>query len=318
MSELNSAIDFLNNQTKNQENNINTKDNIEKKINKNNKPFDIQLFENELYKKSFEYNKHKCDRQTQNITGYDICNNCIQEIVYKLRNTPISNYADGWLPIHMRTELGNATHTFIQNNTSQFTEIELNLKVPSLKFYGKIDYAIGENILGEIKSVPYNEYASIVKNQKPREKDFLQLMTYTYIINNYLSEIQSDDTKIPEYAGLKPQLQKYETKQIQFIYLAHDIISSNETESLSAARKRIEELKKQIKSKNNPFFFITTLTINLTDEIKEKTFEYIKNKFNEIHFYMNNHIDPDPNSIYINKKNCYFCLYSEICNLKKK
>ena len=89
-------------------------------------------------------------------------------------------------------------------------------------------------------------------------KDFLQLMTYTYIINNYLSEIQSDDTKIPEYAGLKPQLQKYETKQIQFIYLAHDIISSNETESLSAARKRIEELKKQIKSKNNPFFFITT------------------------------------------------------------
>lgn len=311
MSELCGALEFLEGQKKNE--NENGKRNI---VLDPSKPFDISLFEDELYNKSYDKNQSRLNRSNQNITGYDICSNCIQEVLYRLRNTPISNYADSWLPIFMRTELGNATHLFLQSNTSQFTETELNLKVPSIRFYGKVDFSIGSNILGEIKSVPYDDYASIVKNQKPREKDFLQLMTYVYILENYLDEIHSDDVKVHKANGLKPKLSKYDIKTIQFIYLAHDIISSNETESLTAARKRISELKKQLKSKNNPFFFLTTIVINLDEKIRSETFDYIKNKINDIHHYLNTNTNPDKDSRFVNKKGCMFCLYNNICSLK--
>ena len=315
MSELGGALEFLEGQQKT----------VDPATNKRNivldtsKPFDISIFEDELFNKSYEQNKARMNYDNQNITGYDICTSCIQEVIYKLRHTPITNYADSWLPIFMRTEIGNATHKFIQTNTAQFTETELNLKVPSIKFYGKVDYAIGSNILGEIKSVPYNEYASIVKNQKPREKDFLQLMTYVYMIENYLSEILSDDTKVAKRNGLKPQLDHYDIKTIQFLYVAHDIISSNETESLTAARKRITELKRQVRSKNNQFFFITAIDLNLTDEVKDTVFEYIKNKISDIHYYMNTNTNPTLSSRYVNTaaNSCMFCLYKDVCELKK-
>ena len=314
MSELNGALEFLEGQSKT----VNPETNKRNIIIDNSKPFDISVFEDELYNKSYEQNKVRLNYSHQNITGYDICSNCIQEVIFKLRNTPITQYADCWLPIFMRTEIGNATHKFIQSNTSQFTETELNLKVPSIRFYGKIDYAIGSSILGEIKSVPYNEYASIVKNQKPREKDFLQLMTYVYMIENYLDEILSEDTKVSKRNGLKPQLNQYDIKTIQFLYIAHDIISSNETESLTAARKRITELKRQVRSKNNQFFFISAVTLDINDEVKEPVFKYIKDKISDIHHYMNTNTNPDKDSRFVqaNPNKCLFCLYNEICDLK--
>lgn len=282
-----------------------------------NKPFDIELFERELSMKSYAKNKAKLEKKTQNITGYDICSSCIQEVLFRLRNTPIDDYSDSWLPVWLRTSLGNAAHEFLQSNTSQFTETELNLKVPSIKFYGKIDYAIGSEILGEIKSVPYNEYTSIVRNQRPREKDFLQIMTYTYILNNYLSEIKDKSVYVAPRAGKKPLLDSYNTKKIQFIYIAHDLISSNETESLTAARKRVVELKKQVRSKTNPFYFISTIVIDLTDEIKEQTFSYIKEKLSDIHKYLESDTSPSSDSKFIKTDNCMFCLYKNICSFAK-
>lgn len=311
MSELNSALDFLNEVTKESEEQNNTKEEIITQSS----PFDIQLFENELHESSFKKNKTRAERPNQNITGYDICHNCIQQVLFKLRNTPIPNYSDIWLPIHMRTELGNAVHSFLQTNTKQFTETELNLKVPSIGFYGKIDYAIGDKILGEIKSVPYNEYAGIVKNQKPRDKDYLQLMTYSYIISNYLDEIKSSSVRVPKFMGLKPQLKKYTPEKIQFIYVAHDVISSAETESFTTTKKRIMDFKKTLNSKNNPFFFITTLLIDLSDEQKEKTYTWISDKFDAIHKYMKENSNPTANSKFVTH-DCFFCPYTDICTIK--
>ena len=144
MSELNSALDFLHDNSFSEKEKIDqVTENIEKNVIEHNQPFNVQLFEEELFKQSYDKNKKHSERLTQNITGYDICHNCIQNVLYKLRNTPVPSYADVWLPVKLRTTLGNAAHEFLQKNTKQFTETELNLKVPSIGFYGKIDFSIG-------------------------------------------------------------------------------------------------------------------------------------------------------------------------------
>ena len=135
MSELNSAIDFLESaaeiKTPPTDNLKQTKEDVSS-TNDEHSFFDIQKFGQELYHISEKKNRKRAERPNQNITGYDICNNCIQQVLFKLRNTPIENYADSWLPIFMRTEVGSAVHNFIQNNTKQFTETEVNLKIPSI------------------------------------------------------------------------------------------------------------------------------------------------------------------------------------------
>ena len=102
------------------------------------------------------------------------------------------------------------------------------------------------------------------------------------------------------------------------MYIAHDIISSNETESLTDARKRITELKRQVRSKNNQFFFISAVTLDINDEVKEPVFKYIKDKISDIHHYMNTNTNPDKDSRFVqaNPRGCMFCLYNEICDLK--
>jgi len=134
LSELNATIEFLEDSV---EENIETEEIIieKPKIITESIPFDIKKFRDELEIISRKKNQQRAERPNQNITGYDIAHNCIMQVLFKLRNTPIKNYADIWLPIFMRTELGNAVHRFIQDNTKQFTEVELNLKVPSIRFY---------------------------------------------------------------------------------------------------------------------------------------------------------------------------------------
>lgn len=319
MSELNEAIDFIENIEKSpivesvsleeKQNQIETT-----QIDKTREIFDIQEFGNELYKTSEFRNKERAERPHQNITGYDIAVNCIMQVLFKLRNTPIENYADSWLPIYMRSEVGTAVHNFIQKNTSQFTETELNLKVPSIGFYGKIDFMVGDSTLGEIKTCTYSDYKTIVSKQKPRTKDFLQAFCYNYIINHYLDEIKSDDVVIRHNMGEKPKLDKYNIDKIQFIYIAHDIISSH-AESYAEMLECVKTVKKNLNSKRNPFFFITSLVVNLNDPIIKEYNEYISGKFNDIHHYLNTNTNPTKDARYLCKNGCFFCPYKKICHL---
>ena len=151
--------------------------------------FDIEVFAEELRRKSENKNRGYLTA-AKNINAYDVANNCIRQIVYKLSGTPIKSYADRWLPIFLRTALGSAVHNFLQENTKQFTEQEVSLKVPSLKFSGRLDALIGNNILIEIKSMPYDEYEKAIRTNTPRNKDFIQALLYVYMLENHIDEIK--------------------------------------------------------------------------------------------------------------------------------
>lgn len=95
MSELNSTIEFL----ENSEVIINPPTDdfetpIESVPDEEIRVFDIQEFGQELYRKSEIKNRARAQKENQNITGYDIAHNCIQQVLFKLRNTPLENYAD--------------------------------------------------------------------------------------------------------------------------------------------------------------------------------------------------------------------------------
>lgn len=318
MSELNAALDFLSDNIKFKETIIEEteKKNINADETENFKPFDINLFIDELASVSFKRNEEKISRTRQNITGYDIAHNCIQQVLFKLRNTPLPNYSDPWLPIFMRTQIGNAVHEFIQSNSKQFTETELNLKVPSIGFYGKVDYMCGPNILGEIKTCTYSDYLQVIKKQQPRTKDYLQAMCYQYILENYIDEIQSDEVKIFHKMGLKPKHDKYDIQQLQFVYIAHDMMSAD-VESYTETVNAVKQAKKVLGSKQNPFFFITTVTIDLDEESKNHCNTWIKNKIDDIHQYMLSNTNPKADARFLTK-DCFFCPYKEICDFSQK
>ena len=171
-----------------------------------------------------------------------IAHNCIRQIVYKINTTPVKSFADKWLPIFLRTALGSAVHDFIQQNSKQFTELEICLKVPSIRFSGKADFAIGSNVLGEIKSCTYDDYAKIHKTGAPRDPDFMQLVLYKYILENYLEEIKSSKVKC---RSSKPKYDHYEIERLQFIYISHDILTQD-IDDFGKALHRVEEVKKKL------------------------------------------------------------------------
>ena len=273
-------------------------------------PFNIDKFTKELYEKSAV--KNQLYRESiQNISAYDISSGCIREIIYKLNNTPVESFADKWLPILMRSTIGTAIHEFIQNNTNQFTEREVSLKIPSIRFSGRLDNLIGPNMLIEIKSCPYSDYEKIISTRKPRLSDFYQSMTYKYILENYLEEAR--DPKIKVRRGtLKPKFDKYDIKTIQFIYVAHDV-TATDVDSFGEILERIKQLKRLLNSKSNSFFFITTMTVDVTNGVAAPFLEYVDNKIKAINDYMNKQQLPDLDDPYIDKKSCFFCTYSRIC-----
>ena len=278
-----------------------------------NEPFNIAQFAEEIRIKSEDTNIKKAQRPHQNITGYDIAHNCIQSILYKLRHTPVPSYADKWLPIHMRSSIGTGIHEFIQRNTSQLTEVEPNIIVPSINFYGKIDGLIGNNILVEIKSCPWTDYDKVIKKQTPRQKDYLQAMCYNYILTNFCEETQSDDAKKRMYkGGVVPKLKKYDIDTIQFIYIAHDIFAKD-LESMSEILKALSEVKKRIKTKQNPFFFISSVVNKIEEKEKEECFKWIKEKFDAIHEYQKTGNNVKPGDPFLDTSSCFFCQYSTVC-----
>jgi len=113
----------------------------------NNEPtvFDLQKFGQELYEKSYLKNKNYFE-YASNINAYDVTSGCIRSTIFKLLKVPTKSYADKWLPLAMRSTIGNAIHDFIQLNSKQFTEKEVVLKVPSLHFSGRADGLINNNV----------------------------------------------------------------------------------------------------------------------------------------------------------------------------
>jgi hypothetical protein len=274
--------------------------------------FDINLFGKELQERS--ENKNQIYRElAQNINAYDLATNCIGDIVYKLTNTPVESFADKWLPIILRSMLGNAVHSFIQDNTNQFTEREVSIKVPSIRFSGRLDNLIGPEILVEIKSLPYSDYEKIIVTHKPRVADFYQAMTYKYILENHLEETKNSGVKTRTQP---PALDKYNIQKVQFIYVAHDV-TATDVESFADIIKRIKELKRVLNSKSNTFFFITTLVVDITNNIADPYVNYIKGKLEKINWYLDNNKFPSKSDDYVDTSKCFFCLYKRICSLCK-
>lgn len=273
-------------------------------------PFDISLFAKELHERSAV--KNQLYREAvQNINAYDLAQNCIRDIVYKLRNTPVESFADKWLPILMRASIGNAIHNFIQDNSDQFTEKEISVKIPSIRFSGRIDALIGSNILIEIKSCTYSDYEKIITSCRPRPADFYQAIAYKYMLENHLAEAKNSGV---ETRTQVPMLDKYDIQTIQFIYVAHDV-TATDVESFGEMVNRIKELKRLLNSRSNTFFFITTLVIDLTNNLADPYIKYIKDKLEKINWYLDNDKLPAANDPYIDKTKCFFCLYKQLCDL---
>lgn len=316
MSEYAFVLDLINNnEEKNDQNSCNLDNITENKINVPDNDditlFDLHKFGNELKTHSEIKNKRYIDN-VENISAYDIAVNCIRNVVYKLRSTPIKSYADKWLPLSMRSTIGTAIHNYLQSYSSQFTEQEVSLKIPSIRFSGRLDCLINNNVLVEIKSVPFKDYQTIIKKQTPRVNDFYQCMVYKYILENYLSEAKDEKIKIRE-GTVKPKYDVYDIKYMQFIYVAHDLIASD-TEDISESVKMLTALKQSLNSKKNPFYFISALNINTNS--CDQYLEYIKTKIQHINYYMDTNKLPPENDPFIDKK-CFFCLYNNTCNIKK-
>lgn len=273
-----------------------------------NRLFNLDTFIQETYNKSTDKNKLAIQYQKY-MSSYDVASSCINNIIYKIRNTPIKNYANKWLPIVLRSYLGNSVHNFIQENSKQFTEQEVSLKVPSIRFSGRLDCLINNDVLVEIKSLPYSDYRKIIKNKSPRANDFYQTLTYKYILENHLHESKTHNE---ETRTQKPKLDIYNINYIQFIYVVHDIMSSD-IESLGDAMYCVEHVKKTLNSKHNTFYFTSTITLKLEDYDLEPYMTYIKDKIARVNYYLDNNLDVSNEDEFTDKKACFFCLYPEIC-----
>lgn len=274
--------------------------------------FDISLFATELDEKLALQNKERYN-YSSNITAYSIAHDCIMYTVKKILNYPVPSFGSNWLPIVFRTELGNSLHSAIQKNTMQFDEVELQLKVPSIRFYGKCDGNSGNNVIADIKGLPFKEYMDILKNNKPRQSDFLQVMCYKYIIENYLDEIKQtlldEQSKKPDKKFSIPKLNKYEIDTLDLIYVAHDVLSSD-YETISECLQFQEEIKKRLnKGNSNPFYFMSVLSIKVDSFDCQTWINFIKDKISAINYYVDSNKLPPMNHPYIKKDKCFFCMF---------
>lgn len=275
------------------------------------KLFDLSCFGHELHVNSQLKNK-SYQEYAQNISAYDLGVNCIRTVLYKLLKTPIKSYADKWLPLAMRSIIGSSIHGFIQTNSNQFTENEVSLKIPSIRFSGRLDCLINDNVLVEIKSVTYKDYKTIINKQLPRTDDLYQTLTYKYILENHIDEARDPKIKIRKGTS-KPKLAKYNIKYIQFVYVAHEIMAAD-IEDLSEALKVMQKTKSMLNSSKNKFYFITQLCID-ADKCKNHI-DYLKTKLNHLLYYLNNNKIPPKDDPFIDKKKCFFCQYNSICDVK--
>lgn len=270
--------------------------------------FQVESFIQDIKEKSAEFNK-KYFNITETINAYDVAHNCIRIPIFKLRRTPITDYANNWLPISFRAELGNAAHEFIQNTSRILTETELSLRVPSLNVSVRLDAVINDNVLVEIKSVPYKDYQTILRRRQPRNGDFLQAVLYRHLLENHLDEIKR---QTPSRGYSLPKLNNYNIRYIQHIYVCHELIAGNTT-SITEEIKLATTIKRSLNSKKNPFWFLTVLNIDTTSLDIESYERYILEKINLINSCLKQNKIPPMDNKFVDTKGCFFCLFQQPC-----
>jgi len=270
--------------------------------------FKVEEFINDLKQKSIIDNR-KHFLYSKNITAYDIAHNCIRQTIYRLLKPVITDFEDKWLPLRMRTTIGKAIHEFIQSNSKAFTETEISLKVPSLKFSGVVDCICGNDTLVEIKTCTFSDYKSIITSNRPRTADFYQSITYKYFLENHLDEIKKQTdirTRIPICSS-------YNIKIMQFIYVAHDICSGD-CNSFDEALLVVDNVKKMLKSKNNSFYFISCLNIPVANIDLTSYESFVVDKLKTINYYLDSNKIPPKTDKYIDTSHCFFCMFKDICD----
>lgn len=270
--------------------------------------FTVENFISQLKKQSHHSNK-SYHNNSNNINAYDIASQCARVPYFRIKNFPVVDYSSSWLPLSMRGVIGNSVHDFVQSVDNIFTETEICLKVPSLQISVRADALINNDILVELKSCTYSDYDDILKKRAPRNSDFYQAVFYKYLLENHIDEIRN---QIPTRKGKLPKYDHYDIKYIQLIYLCHELISSDSS-TLNEDIKFSKTLKRKLDSKKNPFWFLTTLTVDIT-KIDIKIYEnYILEKYKVIkHSIDSNDIIPMDNK-FIDTKGCFFCVYQNVC-----
>ena len=269
--------------------------------------FDVNQFVNDLKIKSDRKNFIRAQNSNR-ITSYSIAHDCIRQVYFQIMNFPANSYSSLYLPIELKSVLGNSIHDFIQKNSSVFTETEASIKVPSIRVSCRLDALINNDVIVEIKSCTFKDFESILKNKKPRDSDFLQVTLYKYLLENHLEEAKEQKNTRTS----PPQLDNYLIRYFQFIYVANDILSS-ECSNISESLKQVNKVKKLLDSKHNQFYFVLPITIDLKNIDITPHYTWIINKINKINFYLNNNKIPPKNDPFINNS-CFFCIYKQICN----
>jgi len=272
-------------------------------------PFDIKLFAKELHQASDAKGRAYAEC-TQSISGYSIAHDCILNTVKKILGYPVKSFATSWLPVLMRSTIGTSIHSFIQDYSNQFTELEPSIKVPSIRFSGRIDGIISNHILVEIKSCTYADYQKILKTRSPRKEDFYQAMTYKWILENHLEEAKNPGVKTRTGP---PRQEKYEIDTIQLIYVAHDIMASD-IEDFGQCLKSIKDIKKALNSRKNEFFFMTSVVLETSTFDQQPYIDHIERKIKAINYYVDANKLPVKGDEFVDTKKCFFCLYSANCD----
>lgn len=281
-------------------------------------PFSIQLFADEI-KNHSEVKGQAYSELTQSISGYDIAHNCISNVVKKILKYPVQSFAQSWLPIVLRSTVGKGIHDFVQNHSNQFTEIEPSLKVPSIRFSGRLDALIGRNVLVEIKSCTFEDYRKILKSQRPRTEDFYQMMVYKYVLENYLDEAKQQTLKTKENPNgvrtLPPKLDSYDINKLQIIYIAHNILA-DDVEDLGQCLENIKNIKRVLNSKHDQFYFMSSIVLD-TDMFDPSPYiNHIKSKMDRINWYVDSNKLPTVQDEFVDLNKCFFCLYRPDCELR--
>jgi hypothetical protein len=270
--------------------------------------FDLNRFQTQLRAKSIQKNKDY-HLHSENISGHDLASGCSRSIYYRINNVPSDNYANKWLPVDFRCHLGSSVHEFIQDNYQSFTEKEVCLKVPSKRLSCRLDCLINNNVLVEIKSCNYADLSEIIKTGRPRQKDLYQAVLYKYLLENYLEEIKLQQ---PTRNGVIPSLDYYKITNIQLIYVCHELISGD-TENINDAVAFSKNLAKLNNSKQNPFWFIQTINVDLKNTNVQLYENLLVDKLEDVLSFLNSKTVPPLDSKFIDKSACFFCLHSNVC-----
>ena len=91
-------------------------------------------------------------------------------------------------------------------------------------------------------------------------------------------------------------------------------MTATDVESFDEIIERIRQLKKLLNSKSNTFFFITTLVVDVTNNIADPYIDYIRKKLDRINYYLDNGKIPGDDDEFVDKKKCFFCLYKKLCD----